>query len=43
MEGRMEGRRGQGRKRMRMLEELYDGESYGSMKRRAEDRIMWKS
>ena len=39
----MEGKRGQERKRMGMSEELYDGESYGSMKRRAEDRIVWRS
>jgi len=30
------------KKRMLMLEELYKKESYGIMKRRAEDQILWR-
>jgi len=37
----MEGKRPRAGKRMKMLEELYK-ESYGNMKRRAENRILWK-
>src|SRR5258708_39769759 len=43
MEGKMVGKRGRGRRRIEMLQELYDGGAYGAMKRRAEDRIKWKS
>jgi len=42
MEGRMEGKRPRGRNWMGMLEEIYKKESYGNMKRRAEDPILWK-
>ena len=38
MDRRMEGRGGQGRKRMGVLEKLYDGESYDSMEKRTEYR-----
>jgi len=41
MEGRVEGKRSRGRKRMRMLVELYEKQLYGIMKRRAVDRILW--
>jgi len=32
-----------GRRRMRMLEELYKKEFFCIMKRRAEDQILWNS
>ena len=40
-EGKMEGKRPRGRPRMGMLGELKKG-SYIDMKRRAEDRQMWR-
>ena len=43
IEGRMLGKRTRGRKRIGMLEELLQKEPYGAMKRRAEDRLKWKS
>src|SRR5258708_1366917 len=39
MERKMVEKRGRGRRRVGMLQKLYDGEAYGAMKRRAEDRI----
>jgi len=42
MEGRMEGKRGRGRPRIGMLDELIV-ESYGDMKRMAENRVEWKN
>jgi hypothetical protein len=41
MEGRMEGKRGRGRPRTGMLDDL-KGESYAGMKRRAENREEWR-
>jgi hypothetical protein len=41
MEGKMEGKRGRGRKRIGMINELLEG-SYGSMKRKAEDGERWR-
>jgi len=41
MEARMEGKRGRGRKRIGMLEELMV-ESYEEMKRKAQNREMWR-
>ena len=38
MEGKMEGKRGPGRKRIGMIDELMENERYGDLKRRAEDR-----
>ena len=42
IEGRMEGRRVRGRPRKGMLDEIITG-TYADMKRRAEDRVGWKS
>jgi hypothetical protein len=42
IEGKMEGKRARGRPRLGMLEELKEG-SYESMKRRANDRQMWRN
>jgi len=41
MEGRMEGKRPRGRRRIGMIDDLKEG-SYGEMKRRAEDRVGWR-
>ena len=41
IEGRMEGKRPRGRKRIGMLNEMKEG-TYGLMKRRAEDRSLWR-
>ena len=42
IEGRMLGKRPRGRKRIGMLDELQEKESYGDMKRRAQDRVGWR-
>ena len=42
MEGRIEGKRCVGRRRQSMLHELMEGGSYVQMKRKAEDRELWK-
>ena len=42
VEGKMEGKRPRGRPRKGMLDELKKG-SYIDMKRRAEDRQLWRS
>ena len=42
VEGRMKGKRGKGRPREGMISEL-KGDSYGKMKRMAEDREVWRS
>jgi len=43
IEGIMEGKRTQGRRRIGMIDELMEG-TYGQMKRRgAEDRVGWRS
>ncbi len=42
MEGRMEGKRGRGRPRIGMIDELKEG-SYVIMKRKTEDREKWRS
>ena len=41
LEGRMEGKRPRGRKRMGMIDELKQG-SFTEMKRRAENRMEWR-
>ena len=41
MEGRMENKRGRGRPRIGMIDDLMEG-SYVSLKRRAEDREEWR-
>ena len=38
VEGKMEGKRGRGRKRIGMIDELMENIQYGDLKRRAEDR-----
>ena len=42
MEGRMEGKRPRGRKRIMMMDDLKNGEGYAKMKRKAEDREKWR-
>ena len=42
MEEKMEGKRGRGRKRIGMIDELMENKQYGDLKRRAEDRQGWK-
>ena len=43
MEGKMEGKRGRGRKRIYgMIDELMENKQYGDLKRRAEDRQGWR-
>ena len=41
LEGRMEGKRGRGRKRQQMIDDIMEEESYANMKRKAEDRTRW--
>jgi len=41
MEARIEGKRGRGRKRQQMIENIMGKENYVSMKRTAEDRTRW--
>ena len=43
VEGRMEGKRPGGRKRIGMIDDLKEGLSYGILKRRAENQDRWKS
>ena len=42
MEGKMEVKRGRGSKRIGMIDELMKNEQYRSLKRRAEDRQLWR-
>ena len=42
MEGKMEGKRGPGRKRIGMIDEFMLNEQYVALKRRAEDRQGWR-
>ena len=42
MEGIKAGKRGPGRKRIGMIDELMENERYGDLKRRAEDRLGWR-
>ena len=42
MERKMEGKRGRGRKRIGMIDELMENKQYGDLKRRAEDRQGWR-
>ena len=43
IEGRMEGQRTRGRRRIGMLDILMEGDKYHDMKRRAQDRETWRS
>ena len=43
LEGRLEGRRGRGRPRIMLLDDIKGEDSYASLKRRAMDRESWKS
>ena len=42
IEGRIDGKRGRGRRRQSMLHELMEGGSYEQLKRKAEDRELWR-
>ena len=42
IEGRIDGKRGRGRRRLSMLHELMEGGSYEQLKRKAEDRELWR-
>ena len=42
IEGRMDGKRPRGRKRMMLLDDVREGREYFSMKRDAEDREFWR-
>jgi len=42
MEGKMVGKRGPGRKRVGMIDDLLEKERYGDLKRRAENRQEWR-
>ena len=42
MEGKMEGKRGPGRRRIGTIDDLLWKERYGDLKRRAEDRRGWR-
>ena len=43
IEGRFEGKRSRGRKRIGMLDSLLNGENFEIMKRRTNDRIAWRN
>ena len=43
IEGRFEGKRSRGRKRIGMLDSLLKGENFEIMKRRTNDRIAWRN
>jgi len=43
MEGRMEGRRTRGRSRVGMIDDLTEGNSCETLKRKAQDRAGWRS
>ena len=42
IEGRLEGKRGRGRKRIGMLSDLEEDEDYQSLKKRAMNREQWR-
>ena len=42
LEGRMEGKRLRGRKRIMMMDDIKDGRSYSRTKRDAEDKELWR-
>jgi len=43
MEGRIEGKRTGGRRRVGMIDDLREGTSYKILNRRAQDRAGWRS
>jgi len=43
MDGRMEGKRTRGRRRVMMIDDLREGNSYETLKRKAQDRASWRS
>ena len=43
IEGRMEGKRPRGRRRIMMLDEFTKGTTFEKMKRRAQEREVWRS
>ena len=42
LEGKMEGKRGRGRKRIGMIDDLLEKKRYGDLKRRGENRQEWR-
>jgi hypothetical protein len=42
MEGKVVGKRGPGRKRIRIIDDLLEKERYGDLKRRAENQQEWR-
>ena len=42
MEGKIEGKRGRGRKWIGMIDELMKNKQYGDLKRKVEDRQGWR-
>ena len=43
IEGRLEGKCARGRKRIMMMDDIRNGKIYDEMKRKAEDRKLWRS
>ena len=43
IEGKIEGKRGRGRKRIQMLNDLKERGNYVELKNRAQDRLKWRS
>ena len=43
IEGRMEGKRTRGRKRISMLKDIIDSSNYSDLKKKAEDREKWRA
>ena len=43
LEGRTEGKRPRGRKRISMIQELLEGSNYANLKTRTKDREKWRA